>query len=533
MVAIALRSFGGVSPKTPPRGLQNSQAQIAVNADVFTGTIKPMKGAGGSVATVVGSAQTIYKFGQDSTDESAGWLSWNSDVDVARSQINGDTEEWTFYTGDGAPKAIRAGFTTSPIPLGLGFPTVALNTALGQTPPDFETLVQESRAYVYTFVYKVGARSIESAPSPSSDIIDVFPGQSVLVDNFATPETGYVATHVRIYRTSAGAFLFVTELPLATAIGSGFTDTVDPENLQEAIPSLYWLPPISTMAGLVNLPNGVMAGFNSRDVYFCEPYVPHAWPDAYRQTLDYPVVGLGVMDTTLAVLTKGTPYFIQGSHPDSMVVVKSDLEQACVAKRSIVSLNNSVFYCSPDGLVALTPGGSRLLTDNMFTYAQWQSQINPESVVAYHQDLKYIGFYDNGTTAGSFVFDLATGQFSLNAVTADAAYQSLRNDKLYLLRSGAIQPWGEGAELTYTWKSKIFTFPAVLSLACVKVEAESYPITAKVYADGTLVHTQVVTSRYPFRLPVRAGRDWEIQLEGTGEIFAVSMAQGIGELANG
>lgn len=121
MANISIRSFGGISPKTPPRGLQPSQAQAAVNSGVFTGTLKPMKGLGTSVATVVGSAQTIYKFGQDSTDETVGWLSWNSDVDVARSQINGDTEEWTFYTGDGAPKAIRAGFTSSPIPLGLAF----------------------------------------------------------------------------------------------------------------------------------------------------------------------------------------------------------------------------------------------------------------------------------------------------------------------------------------------------------------------------------------------------------------------------
>jgi len=491
-----------------------------------------MKGLGTSVATVVGSAQTIYKFGQDSTDETAGWLSWNSGVDVARSQINGDVEEWTFYTGDGIPKAIRAGYTSSPIPLGLAFPTTALTATLGTAPDDFETLTQETRAYTYTYVYKIGARAIESAPAPSSASVDVYPNQTVALTNFLTPPSGYVATHVRVYRTSAGAFLYVTELPIATAIGSGFVDNVDPENLAEEIPSLYWLPPPDDLKGLTNLPNGVMAGFNSRDVYFCEPYVPHAWPDAYRQTLDYPVVGLGRMDTTLAVLTKGTPYFIQGSHPESMVVIKSDLEQACVSKRSIVSLNNSVFYCSPDGLVALTPGGSKNITEAMFTYSQWQEQINPESVHAYHQDMKYVGFYDNGTTAGSFVYDLLTSQFTLNELTADAGYQSLRNDKLYLLKSGSIKPWEEGAVLTYTWKSKVFTFPLELSMSCMRVEAEAYPITAKIYAGGSLIHTQAVANRNPFRLPVKAARDWEIQLEGTGEVFAMALAQGIGELSN-
>lgn len=64
--------------------------------------------------------------------------------------------------------------------------------------------------------------------------------------------------------------------------------------------------------GIINLPNGMVAGFLGRDIYFCEPYRPFAWPENYIQTIDDPVVGLGRMDTTLAVLTTGNPYFIQG-----------------------------------------------------------------------------------------------------------------------------------------------------------------------------------------------------------------------------
>jgi len=326
--------------------------------------------------------------------------------------------------------------------------------------------------------------------------------------------------------------LFVAEITLAVAIGSGLIDDVDPENLAEELPSLSWLAPPDNLAGLTNLPNGNMAGFAGRDVYFCEPYVPHAWPDAYRQTLDHPVVGLGRMDTTLAVLTKGTPYLIQGAHPDSVVVVKSDIEQACVSKRSIVSLNNLVFYCSPDGLVALTPGGSQMITENMFTYEQWQTQINPESVHAYHQDNKYVAFYDNGVTQGSFVFDLTSREFTLSQVTATAGHQSLRNDKLYLHLSGAIRPWSEGANIPYIWRSKIFTMPRPLGMSCAQVEAETYPLTAKIYADGVLLHTQVVQNRFPFRLPVATARDWELEVTGTSEVFAAALAQSMEELAN-
>lgn len=531
MTAISTRAFNGISPKTPPRYLADQQAQIADNCDVFRGSLRPMKGLGDTVATVVGSAQTIYKFGQDNDNPAAGWLSWGSDVDVCRSQIAGDSEEWTFYTGDGYPKAIRAGYTNSPIPLGLPAPSANLSLALGADPTETDTLTQETRVYTYTYVNKVGARSVESSPAPASNSIDVWPGQNVTLSGVVTPPSGYSATHVRYYRSVSGVFLFVAEVTLASAIG-GYVDVVDPEDLGEEIPTLEWLNPPDDLAGLINMPNGVMAGFVGRDVYFCEPYVPHAWPDAYRQTIDFPVVGFGRMDTTLAVLTKGTPYFIQGSHPDSMVVVKSDMEQACMSKRSIVSFNNMVIFASPDGLVSLSPGGSRIITQDIYTQAQWQSLIDPSSVVGFHSDLKYIGFYDNGTTTGSFVFDFATNQFAINDVYSSVGYHNLRDDTLYLMTSGAIKPWQGGADLTYQWKSKVYSLPRIMGMSCAQVEAETYPVTLKVYADGSLIHTQTVANRFPFRLPPVSGRDWEFEVTGTAEVFLIALGQSMEELAN-
>lgn len=536
MVGVVIRAFGGISPKTPPRRLSETQAQTADKCAVFNGALRPAKDVSGTtVATKPSSTQTIYKFGQDSTNETSGWLAFNSDVDVARGQINGDTEEWTFYTGDGAPKAIRSGYTASPISMGIAAPTAAL-TALADSatlPADTDSLTEETRLYTYTFVYKIGGRDIESAPAPGSNLVDIYPGQSANLYGFQTPS---LATHYRIYRSTAGVYLFVAEISLATGQAASSTspyeDDIDPELLAEELPSLYWAEPPTNLAGLINMPNGVMAGFVGRDVYFCEPYVPHAWPEKYRQALDYPVVGLGRMDTTLAVLTKGTPYFIQGSHPDSVVVVKSDLEQACSSKRSIVSFNNSVFYCSPDGLIALTPSGSRNITDSMFTKEQWQDLVDPTSVTADHYESRYVGFYNNGTDSGSFIFDTISNSFVLSTSTTNptATFQSLRNDKLYVAVAGNIKEWDAGSNLTYTWRSKIFPMTKPLSMSCAQVEAEAYPVTAKIYADGALLHTQTVADRNPFRLPVKVARDWEVELSGTNEVFTFAMAQSMEEL---
>jgi hypothetical protein len=850
MAALQIKSFGGVSPKVPPRYLQDTMAQTALNAVVFNGSLQPLSNVGVAVHTLtkVGTPLTIYRFGQDSVSDSQYWFHWTSDVDVCRSQISGDTSEWTFYTGDGAPKATYgqialsgSNYPTVSRPLGLPAPTAALaaspsvftpttspaeviltSTAIGQlstsygiqisivgtadgdyttvtlTSPitassvasavnaaagvaavvegtgvkitsdatgdsaklyvryrtgatanpagtvtysgldlqatgtanttaflvitdaeigsidtgdtievstlaggihvndpapstftattlatwlnsqmtgevvataygscvvltpgtqgggasgviaydryvdyakvihlesrgsdaaspasvivtqanvdsvenrflsvlingtenfvavpgvytvnnlaiingyggsveifgsvapfaivsttatgtsasirlrggDYPTVAQysslnatgvtetqevpESRVYAWTWVNKEAGFEFESAPSPASATVEVRVEQSVAISGREVVPTGYVVTHWRLYRAVSGVYLFVAELP---ASQTSYTDSVLAESLGEELPSLTWLPPPATLRGLINLPNGIMAGFTGRDVYFCDPYHPHAWPVQYNQTVDFPVVGLGRMDTTLAVLTTGTPYFIQGSSPDAMVVVKSDLEQACASKRSIVSTNNSVIYASPDGLVLLSSSGSRLLTEQMFSRALWQEAFNPSSIHAYQQDMKYVAFYNNGVTAGGFIFDLTSGHFIYHNIYATAGYNDLQADKLYTAFSDrTVKIWQAGSALSYIWRSKKFTMPQIMGFSCAQVEAEAYPVTAKIYSDGTLVHTQTVASRTPFRLPATPGRDWEFQIEGNTEVFAVLVAQSMQELANG
>lgn len=403
-----------------------------------------------------------------------------------------------------------------------------------------ESSVAETRVYTYTWVSRIAEREFESAPADPSLAVDVFDGQSVRLSKFQLPAQktdGYYVNDIyrvtarRIYRAVAGVYLFVDEIGVDS---SEYIDTKAPDDLSEELRTANWSTPPAALTGLINLPNGMMAGFVGRDVYFCEPYHPHAWPQDYVQTLDFPVVGLGRMDTTLAVLTTGNPYFIQGSHPDSMVVVKSDIQQACASKRSIVSFGGMVLYASPDGLVMLSSAGSKVITENMFTRAQWQ-ELEPTSMHAYQHDMKYIAFYDTGVVRGGFVFDMTSGQFIFHDVYALAGYSDLQRDQLFLtFEDKSIRRWLDGPNMTYTWRSKRFTMPQVMGFACAQIEAEAYPVTATFYCDDfvTPYFTQTVTSRAPFRLPVKVGRDWEVQLTGTAEVFAISIAQSMEELAN-
>jgi hypothetical protein len=540
MATFAIKQFGGIMPKVPARYLQDTQAQTALNIGSINTSLQPLKNVGATVHTLTktGVPLTIYRFGQGEPCDSLYWFHWPFDVDVARSQIPGDTSEWTFYTGDGAPKGTYAAialsgsnFPTQSRPLGLPAPATAVTATSDGT--GTQTDLPETRVYTWTWVNKEAGFEFESAPAPPSNKVDVKVGETVTLSLFdAAPGGAYIATHRRIYRATSGIYLYVGEIPIASTT---FADTVSAEDLGEELPSLTWEIPPATLAGLINMPNGIMAGFTGRDIYFCEPYRPHAWPIEYMQSIDFPIVGLGRMDTTLAVLTKGTPYFIQGSHPDSMVVVKSDIEQACVSKRSIVSAGGVVLYASPDGLIMLSPSGSKNITETYFTKEQWQAFFAPNSIHAYQFEQKYIAFYDRGAgNNGGFIYDLVTGQFILHNIYATAGYNELQCDDLFLaFADRSVKKWLAGSALSYIWRSKKFTMPQIMFFSCAQLEAEAYPVTMKFYADDALIHTQVVANREPFRLPVAPGRDWEVQVEGNSEIFSLVIAQSMAELAGG
>jgi len=535
MVALAIKSFSGVSPRTPARYLQDSQAQVAINCPAFSGSLVPLPDVSTSVHTLTksGTPTTIYRFGQGIQSDSQYWFHWATDVDVVRGPIAGDTSERTYFTGEGDyPKATDnsmalSGGTAYPIAsyrLGVPAPTVAAVATVSGTGD--ATAVPETRVYTYTWV---NSWNEESAPAGPSNAVDWTFGQTVTLSGLdAVPAGEYNIAARRIYRSVSGTYLFVAEIPVSA---NTFNDTVSPDDLAEELPSLTWDMPPAGLKGLVAGPNGVMAGFVGRDVYFCEPYRGFAWPVGFSQTVDYPVVGIGVMDTTFAVLTTGVPYFIQGTHPDSMAVVQSDIEQACVSKRSIVSLNGSVLYASPDGLVMLSSSGSKLITEQLFTRAQWQG-FNPSSIHAYQHDMKYVAFYDTGAVQGGFIFDMMTGVFIMHDIYATAGYSDLQRDELFLaFANKTVKKWYGGTNKSYTWKSKKFTLPQIMGFSCAQLEAEAYPMTAKIYADGALIHTQAVTSRAPFRLPATTGRDWEVQIEGDKEVFSFVMAQSMQEIS--
>ncbi len=100
MAVLQIKSFGGISPKVPPRYLQDSQAQTALNSSLFNGALQPLQDIGSAVATLAktGVPQTIYRFGQDVVSDSQYWFHWTTDVNVCFHSVvlNGSLNHYVF-----------------------------------------------------------------------------------------------------------------------------------------------------------------------------------------------------------------------------------------------------------------------------------------------------------------------------------------------------------------------------------------------------------------------------------------------------
>lgn len=238
--------------------------------------------------------------------------------------------------------------------------------------------VIEARSYVYTWVSAYGE---EGPPSPPT-ILDGWSNGVWTLGLWQPPpnDLGVLRnlTDINIYRTVVGAggatvFFFVKKVPIGT-----LTYADDTANnivaLNDQIESTNFFPPPENLQGFAVLPNGMIAGFIGNEVWFCEPYRPHAWPAGYVLTVDFPIVGLGVTNGALVVCTAATPYVITGNTPGNLVQSKCSASNPCSSRGSIVNGDAAVTYMSPHGLIQVTAAGTATnTTDLWFTRENWQS----------------------------------------------------------------------------------------------------------------------------------------------------------------
>lgn len=485
--------------------------------------------------------------------------------------ITGLTDNTTYYVIRGTSPKIKLATTFANAIAGSAINLTGLGAGTEHvlTPLDDGSQTKYSTSYVYTFV---SAYSEEGPPSLASAVFDKVDGQTVQVTLPATSVSGTGRgdnniTHKRLYRSNTGsnttAFQFVAEMTLGTQT---YNDSLDNDELAEVIPSTYWIGPPNEdsstypegpMLGLTAMPNGIFAGFRGKRLYFSEAYMPHAWPVSYRITLEEEIVAIGMAGNGLIVTTKGTPYLVSGTDPRAMQVLRIEAAQACLNKASLVDMGDMVMYAGADGLVAAAGTDVQVITEGIISPQQWRTDYYPTALKGFRWEGKYVGLYTSGSNYGGFIFDPRGGKNTLALLTqtssTDAAggFTDPDDNELYLIIDNTIKKFQGGTTYqTFTWKSKEFVPPKPTSMGFLKVDAEAWPVTVKVYGDGSLFyHATISTSGNAYavtgstpsfsaadipepvvRLPATVANSFSIQIEAAKVVNEVCIAESIDEI---
>ena len=368
-------------------------------------------------------------------------------------------------------------------------------------------------SYVYTFVSAFGE---EGPPSPASTVITTDDNMTVAISGLetSTAKSNTNLTKKRIYRSNTGSnttqFQFVGEVVLAE---TSFTDSSKNSELAEVIPSTDWIAPPDDdtalypdgpMKGLISIGNGVFAGFTGNRICLSEAYQPHAWPAQYRIGIEEKIVGMKATSNGLIVTTEGAPFLVTGTNPSAMVAIKIETAEACLSKRSMVDMGESVLYATADGLVAAAGAQAQNVTTQLINPAQWQEKYYPDTITGFYWQGRYVGFYNTGSGFGGFIFDPRQGLNALTDLDASAlirgGFTDPDDNELYLIVGNKLQKFqGAAGSVEYNWKSKDYALPKPTSFGFLKVEAEAYPVSIKVYGDGSVIyHATISTSGSAF-----------------------------------
>jgi hypothetical protein len=455
-----------------------------------------------------------------------------------------------------------------------------------QSKPDYTGVgVLEARAYVYTWVSAYGE---EGPPSPaalntgwSGD-----PWYITITAPAAAEALNRNITKTRIYRTVTGSggsttYFLVEEVPIAS---TAYTDVKknDVVATNSILESYFWDAPPSSLKGMSTMPNGIVAGFKSNEVWFSEPYRPHAWPAPYMLSFDADIVGLGVTGQTLIVLTTSAPYAVTGINPSQMAVSRLKRVEPCTSKGSIVSMSTGVMYCSTSGLVLATPGDLSVVTNNIVTKDRWEEFVNIDTLRGVQLGGAYYGwgtikigcFYDeafepdafsnndfSGAYTGVFL-DFSNERIGFNTLFTTTETVNTITDiwtgEVLIIRNGVVN-WLDLSftrpYAAYKWKSKIFEMPNGRNLEAMRIWFKTYSTTpalnpvpvinpttlaadmygiVRVYADDRLVYSREIrTSGELFRLPSGFKATWwQVEIESRVQIHNIETATAAKELAS-
>lgn len=425
---------------------------------------------------------------------------------------------------------------------------------------------KETRAYVYTYVNSYGEEGPPSKPTLVTTSPLAYVDVTVELD---AAVAGYVpVTEIRLYRTPTGSAIaeyFYSRNITNPGYGpQTVLDTTRAEMLNEPLASTYWTEPPAGLAGLMSLPNGILAAWKGNELWFSEAYKPWAWPSSYVKPLPHSIVG-GIAHGAGAVITTVTqPYLVSGVSPDAMTTARINVDQAGVSKWSLAVVDGAVVYACNDGLMTITGGAASLGPgQRFFTRDVWRERYGSHlaGMRFLVWDGRLVVFHGSGSFTPFMIrFDEADGTMTeLPNFAAAGGFVSAFSDQCYYALGNNLYQFNGGTAQTATWQSREGVLPTPTSFGVLQaVCTGAWTLTLNAALNPAVPAEKRTTSTFggwtqtidaatglavtlttalpegvtTLRIPSGFLSDrWKVKLVGTGRFRELRLAQTGRELA--
>ena len=519
--------FQGIAPKISPKKLSKNLAQVAENTRFDGGKLRPFKTVADHL-DVADITESIHY--QNPVD---GWIEADTPRHYTRPFLPADQYKFTYFT-DGVKPRYRVAGSDQEYNTAIERPAAPPISVVSAGDTTVE-VNNNSQSYVVCWVDGHGRVGPTSLPSAS---VTVEADEGVVqITRPALPSAQWFSTGAvwRVFRSNRNSanvadYQYVAEAPIST---TSIQDVFNADELTYVAFSDLWVGPPDAMQGLALAAGDFSVGYTDNEVYASEPRVPHAWP--YSWGFQEQVKGIAVINAGVLVVTDAQPWLLAGSDPNNIQKVPIESDAACVSTASLVDMGGVALYAGRDGLYAGQGSQVTPITIDLFNAEQWAAY-QPETIRAFQYEQYYVGFYGDVADGTGFLFDPQTQEFVTIelAVGIHGGWFNPYDGKVYVLYQDGtdrrIGVFNDGALLTMRWRSRVILHPDRVSYSAVRIEADNYPITLRVWSDDQL-DTATIEDKEIHRLPggFRA-KEWVFEVEGTAAIDMVCLASSAGEI---
>ena len=593
MAVAGIQNFAGMLPMKDASVLPDTASAYCKNAYLYAGTVQGFREAKATYTLQGSDTKQVYRIPLSNAVVpdfiSSLWLEFNDPfIAVARAPMVEDTyKRYYFFPSDKALASegpyyntlarLQAGQPT--YLLGIPSPPIAPAVTAPQPPVLVATLaptappaniVQEVRAYVYTWQSEFDEEGPPSPPTVEQGLASGTAWTIELNPPSSTATGSRTLKYTNIYRSvtaldGTASYYRVAQLPIAqetfldTAIDASITSNL-------ILPSASWTAPPADLQGVVVMANGILAGFsNTKEIWFCEPYTPHAWPAGYALTVDAPIVALAAVGSSLVVLTESTPWIATGVSPATMTLGKIASREPCISRGSAAPAGEGIYYASPNGLILVNMMGTTNVTQSFITKENW-SAMGVEDFSASKYMMAYVAFAKGSKSRDNGVMlDHVTPNVSFSWLSEPATVGNIYSDELsgstFIVTPTQVLEWNPATAenlLPWVWRSKQYRFPfaqqfvggivyfevpSTLNIAAPTsasrntsqnqdFNASTQYLLIRAYADNKLVFVrEIIENGELFLLPSGfKATYWQFEMEGQVNLKEIKFATSVKEL---